>query len=239
MKINTKKTVIALFAIAAFLLFAHVGVMVMYFAFGHSHVLGLSPMFNLDLEKNIPTFFQTFLLVGSAILLLFISILESKKKSPLIGYWIALTIGLTLMAGDEWFQLHEKLTKPIQNLIGPENLGVFYFSWVIIGIILILLVALVFRKFLVGMQYSSRHDFLLAAIIYLSGSIGFEMIGGYIVQLAGSASIIYHTSVLCEESLEMAGIILFVRGLLKYLHRNYQFIIMQFSVIDNPQVGKI
>lgn len=238
LRIRKNRIVSILFFITGGLILAHIGVMVMFFAFGHSNVLGLSPLFNLDREKNIPTLFQTIILASNALLLQIITLLEIKRKSSIRGYWIILTIGLILMTIDEWLQFHERLIKPVQNIIGTNNLGVFTFSWVIVGILLVLLLAFVFRKFLIKLPKQNRQQLLMAALVYLSGAIGFELVGGYIVSIIGFRTIFYFTAVLFEEGLEMCGMVLFARCLFNYLEQFYRMFSLTVSMVDEKRPQK-
>ena len=62
----------------------------------------------------------------------------------------------------------------------------------------------------------------MASSIYIGGSIGFELIGGYYAELHGLKNLAYNMLTSTEESLEMAGIILFIWGLLTYIADSYK-----------------
>ncbi len=55
------------------------------------------------------------------------------------------------MAFDEAFQIHERFISPFRAFLGENNLDIFYFAWVSPGIILILIPALYFLKFLIDL----------------------------------------------------------------------------------------
>ncbi|WP_293652606.1 hypothetical protein [Thiolapillus sp.] len=55
------------------LLAANVAGIIAIYYFGHEYVFGLVPLFNLDMESNIPTLYSSAQLLLSALLLFFIS----------------------------------------------------------------------------------------------------------------------------------------------------------------------
>jgi hypothetical protein len=187
-------------------------------------------LFYLDEEKNIPTFFSSCLLLFAALLLFIITLLEKSRSAARIVYWKILSIAFLLMAIDEFASLHETMMLPIRNFLGNGKLGIFYFSWVIPAILIIILFTFLFWKFLFCLHPKTRHTFLLAATIYLGGCIGFEMIGGYYTEAHGHLNWIYGTIATIEESLEMMGVIIFIWGLLTYLANNHQEVL--FHVDD-------
>ena len=75
----------------------------------------------------------------------------------------------------------------------------------------------------------TRFTFLAAAIIYLGGAIGFELIGGRYAELHGSHNLSYNMISTVEESLEMAGVIIFIRALLQYIAGKHKEVRFQFD----------
>lgn len=180
-------------------------------------------VFNLDAEKNIPTAFSFILLLMSALLLFFIAVFEKQINSRLFSFWAVLCIGFSFMAIDEQFSIHEKLAKPIRELIGTSSFGIFYFSWVIPAILLIVILAPFFYGFLVQLERKTRNAFLFAAVLYIGGSIGFELLGGYVAELVEADRALNSTYIIVatiEETLEITGTIVFIRALLQYIARN-------------------
>ena len=178
-------------------------------------------LFDLSLELNIPTFFSVLLLLFASLLLLLIAILQAKQKKPDVRKWMLLSLGFLYMAYDDGFQVHEDLVGIIRPLLWEGNLGVFYYAWIIPAIPLDLVLALFFKKFLFRLPVVTRNTFIIAAVCYLTGCIGFEMIGGYYDESHGGFnSLSYNMISTVEESLEMAGVIVFIYALLEYLGAN-------------------
>lgn len=195
---------------------------------GYPHVHPLVRLFYVDAERNIPTGFSTLLLLLAALLLWAIAGLERRQGSR-ASHWAVLASGFLLMAADEAWSFHEKLSKPIRKLLGREDLGVFYYAWVIPGIALVLVLALVFSRFLWRLPARTRRAFLTAAALYLGGVLGFELLGSGFDEANGRRNLVYMTLVTVEEVLEMAGVLLFVWALLDYLAGRFGEVRVRFE----------
>lgn len=215
--------------VACFLILASIGGQFARFALGYPTLKGVVPLFFVDTEQNIPTFFSVLLLLFSALLLVVITIINKKQRTPHLSKWVTLSFGFLYLAYDEAFQVHEQLIEPIRMLLGSHNLGIFYFSWVIPGIILVLFLALFFLRFLLDLPSKTRLQFLMATTFYIGGAIGLELIGGRYADLNGVENLIYSMIVTIEESLEMTGIIVFIWALLKYCEDNCKAVLFQFG----------
>lgn len=209
-------------AVAFLLVFASIGGQLARFVFGHNYVKGLVPLFDVDGEQNIPTFFSVLLMFFAALLLAVIALLNGKQTTPHVSKWAILSFGFLFMAYDEAFQVHEELISPVRTLLGDGNLGVFYFAWVIPGIALVLVLTLFFLRFLLHLPATTRRTFLMAATLYIGGAIGFELIGGRYAELHGYENLTYSMITTVEESLEMAGVIIFIWALLVYIADNHK-----------------
>ncbi|MFA5516446.1 MAG: hypothetical protein WDA20_09175 [Desulfuromonadales bacterium] len=207
-----------LLAIALLLVFASVAGQLTKYWLGHDHVYGLVPLFYLDAERNIPTLFSVLLLLLSAILLFVVTTAKKQERDPDVSKWTILTCGFLLMAADEAFSFHEKLTSPVQRLLGDGPLGVFYFAWVIPGSIVVVVLSIFFLRFLLRLPATTRWTFIVAGILYSGGVFGLELLGGRYMELHGNQNLTYSMIATVEESLEMAGVIVFIYALLNYVH---------------------
>ncbi|NOS98560.1 MAG: hypothetical protein HOP25_08845 [Methylotenera sp.] len=224
LQLNPRKITFTLGAIAFFLVVASlIGYAIKIYT-GHK-LLGL---FDLDLENNFPTFYSMCLLLIALILLAVITLLEKKRASSHVSYWATLTFGFLLMSLDEVIVLHERLNHFVRSLFGGELASIFHFSWVILGIAVVILLGFYFLKFLLQLPKKVRRNFILSASVYLAGAIGMELLGGWQAELHGFNNLTFLTFVTIEETLEMAGVIIFIHGLFEYIADNFsevQFII--------------
>lgn len=208
---------------ALFLIFAGLaGQLAAYFLSGSGCVYKPLVLFDLSEEQSIPTFYSSFLLLFAACLLTIIATRESKQRAAYASHWAVLAFGFLVMAIDESVSLHERLAEPARHLLYRDHFGFFYFTWVIPGILLVLILALYFWIFLRQLPPKPKFTFLIAGAIYITGCIGFEMIGGKYAEIHGLHNLTFNMLSIVEESLEMTGVITFIWGLLEYIADNYE-----------------
>ncbi|MBC8452436.1 MAG: hypothetical protein H8D65_01105 [Spirochaetes bacterium] len=212
----TRKAIVRrLLIIAVCLIGLSVLTIISTYGFGRGNIYGLIPLFNLDGEKNFPTIYSTVLLAASAFLFFFLSKqartedIRSSRKFKFLGGVMA------FVALDEISSIHELLTTPVKELGNFD--GVFFHSWVIVFIPLLLLLFLYLFKFIFSQPKEFRNGLILAAFLYVSGALGLEMVEGFFSSSTGSR-ITLTTAVLAniEESLEIFGIIILINSLLKF-----------------------
>ncbi|MEJ2437792.1 MAG: hypothetical protein P8Y35_07405 [Sulfurovaceae bacterium] len=151
------------------------------------YLYGLIPLFDLDHERNIPTFYSTFALIAASILLFFITC-ACKSLKLSYAYW-----------------LHLKVS------------GVFYRAWIIPYGIALAVFVVIYVKFLFSLPKNIIFLFIFAGTIFVVGVIGFEILGGLQKQLFGVNNILYTFYYICEELFEMVGIAIFNYALLLYI----------------------
>jgi hypothetical protein len=213
-QLDADTTAAVLGAIATLLVLAGVAGQLSRFLLDHDHALGLVPLFHLDEEGNVPTYFSVGLMLGAAVLLARIARLKSTQRDQDAPRWAVLAIGFAAMAVDEGWSVHETLVEPMRGLLGGGRLGVLYFAWVVPGTLIVLAVGLYFLGFLRRLPGPTRSRFVLAAVLFLGGATGMELVGGYYAELHGRATLIYEALVAVEETLEMAGLIVLIHALM-------------------------
>ena len=192
------------------LLCAHAAGLVLRLGFGHDVVHGLVPLFDVDVEGNVPTFFSVCLGLCSAALFALIALDAKNRGDRDAFYWTVLAVGFLFLSYDECFQVHEKMTGPMRAMLGgsdPANgaqLGLMYYSWVVPGLIGVFTVSLFFLKFMLRLPVATRRRMILAASLFLGGCIGMELINGSVMESQGD-SLLYNVLVMAEEGLEMTG----------------------------------
>jgi len=180
----------------------------------HGLIAGLIWLFDLDQERNIPTLYSSIALVIASILLLWISIIHKNLKSPYKA-WFVLSLIFLFLAIDELASIHERLTGITRDAF--KTSGFLYYAWVIpYGIALVVFI-ISYSKFLFDLPKSTMILFLVSGTTFVSGAIGFEMLGGRQANLYGTDNLLYPFYYTCEESLEMIGIAIFIYTLLSYM----------------------
>lgn len=172
-------------------------------------------LFDVSEEANITAWFSSLLLLISAALLSVIAMAKSASAKPYSRHWGFLSLIFLYLSLDEAAKIHEITIKPLRALFNAS--GLFYYAWVIIAIPFILLLGFVFMRFVFDLPSRTRTQFVLAGVIFLTGALGFEMLGGYFLdKLVGGLSI-NPILVTFEEFFENFGIVIFISALLTYM----------------------
>lgn len=171
-------------------------------------------MFHLDRESNLPALFSTLLIAGCALL----SWLAARTSEPELrtrfGWWVCAVV-FGYLAIDEASALHESLSLPMRRSF--ELGGPLFFAWVVPASAFVLLFLAVQARFLFNVEPGTRSGMILAGMLYVSGALGMEMVGGWLVQANSAKHMQYVLLVLVEEGLEMAGMIVLCGTLLRHL----------------------
>ncbi|MFC7300423.1 hypothetical protein [Cognatiluteimonas weifangensis] len=190
---------------------------------------------DLDGENTFPALFSTALLLSASALLALIARLERHDGARDAAKWTLLAIGFLLMGMDESLALHEHLIAPLRALLGGRQLGIFYFAWVIPGIVLVAVLGAYFMPFLWRLPRGTAIAFALAAAIYVGGALGVELVEGWWREGHGHRNAAYHLLVSLEEGMEMLGTILFIHALLRYLAGHHGEVRLRFDAATAMQ----
>lgn len=224
---------------AAFLVLASVTGQLVKYLGGHDFVYGLIRLFYVDYENTVPSFFSASLLLMAALLLALIATLKQAAHATYRFQWALLSCTFLFMAIDEAASIHEMLIGPMRGLLGQEARGVFFFAWVIPGIAVVMIFGLFYLQFLLHLPVKTRGNVVLAATLYLGGAIGMELIGGRYADVHGMDNLTYSMAATVEESLEMAGVIIFIYALLHYIADNYREIRIQLVSAQKPALSLV
>ncbi len=220
-----------------FLLLAHAAVQFSVFYLDHNDVFGLVEMFDVDSEKNIPTFYSFLTLLFSSALL---SIIAFGKKVNNSGYWLHWT-GMAaiflFLSIDEFASIHELFNRPISlalnvsRHINMEDASDYpRYLWVIPYGILVIVFFLTYLRFLLDLPGEVKLLFFIAGLIFVSGAIGCELIWEIWYDPGVSHTIGDEIITTVEEMLEMAGIIVFIYALLSYIKSEYRKLTITISL---------
>lgn len=182
-------------------------------------------VFNLDTEANVPTWFSSIILFLAAILLRMCTAVCRTTQPRDAPYWSSLACVFVYVSMDEVVGLHEKLGDWLQAHF--HLAGIFYYSWVLPFSVLLFICALLYSRFLFRLPRPVRQYLIASAIIYITGALGMELLGGLYREDRWAGVIV--TTI--EETLEMVGVVLFIRGLLRYIQEQSDYIQI---VMRNP-----
>lgn len=175
--------------------------------------------FNFNLEANLPTYFSSLVLMGNAILLGLIAYFH-KKRDEKYWKWAVMAIIFFILSIDEMIKIHDHFRSPMEKLLGTS--GIFYYAWFIPYGIVTILLGIAYCKFFMALPKRILKLFIYSAILFITGAIGFEAIGGMYDEQYGQDNYVYYLLYTIEELLEMFGSILFFYALLLYIKLKYE-----------------
>ena len=206
-----------LFMVMAVLLVLDVFLQTMKYEAGHDYLFGLVRLFDVDQEANIPSLFSTLLLLSAGLLLAMIGREEKARGGPDAARWTFLSAVFLFLMVDESASLHELLILPGRELLGKQIPGIFYYAWVIPYFVLVVALAVYLLGFFLRLPWAIKIRFVLAAVLFIGGSIGFELAEGAEDMAYGQKNMLYSVLTAVEEGMEMAGVIVFIHALLQYI----------------------
>jgi hypothetical protein len=209
--LDSPSIVRALFIVVALLAAASLAGQVSMYFLEDGHLWGFVPQFNLDREMNVPTWFSSILFLFAAVLLWKAGDIPGPGSTRFRTHWRGLAVVFVCLSIDEVAAFHEMAVDPLRELFHAH--GILYFSWVIGGAAFVVALALVFLRLWLSLPARTRALFLSAAFLFLSGALGMEMAAGRFVEWHGSASFSYALMANAEETLEMLGQVVFLKGL--------------------------
>ncbi len=174
-----------------------------------------SRTFSVDQEANIPTWFTgviaLYLAMNAALIA---SAVKSQGKSSWAWRGIAL-MGIYI-AMDEVAGFHELAIDPIRDNwdISPW----LYQAWVIPAMALVILISIIYSRFIWRIPIYTKVYLILGTLTYVTGAIGVEAIGGFVLSTQGLSDWYVELSHI-EEFMEMMGLIIIVYSLTEYSRR--------------------
>lgn len=182
---------------------------------GHGRLMGFGSMFNFGAESNIPTWFSSSLLILCSSLLWIIASAMKQSNSHNTLQWRGLSLIFLYLSIDESCTIHETIGTVFLKIAG--NSPISKFGWTFPAIVVLLILALIYMKFLVTLPATTRKLFIAAGAIYIGSAVILEAIGGLWSTAHSTANIIYTVEVTMEETGEMLGLALFIYALMSYI----------------------
>ena len=173
--------------------------------------------FDVGEERNIPTLYSVIALTVAATLLATNARHSWEKCDGQHRYWAALALIFLFLAFDEGTKIHEQLSGVMKRWVTPK--GYLYWLWVIPYGSAVLVLAAVYLRFMIRLSRTTRYYFILAALLFLGGAIGVDMLQGReaYLNIGSDKTILYCVLYSVEEFLEMIGVAVFIYALLKNL----------------------
>jgi len=169
----------------------------------------LWPRLSLSAEANVPTWFASSLLLVGAIAA---GSIASRLAPGARGrrHWWGIALALGFVSLDEVAGLHEHLGGHL------DTGGILYFDWVIWAAPIVVVLALVYLRFLRALPSPLRERLVLAAVVYVAGALVMELPLGWWTDRWGTDSFGYALIDWIEETLELVGTTLALHALVAH-----------------------
>lgn len=174
---------------------------------------------DLDTESSLPTWFATSLMMFCALSLLLVAVQVNREKRRQAIPWFLLAIIFCALSLDEVAMIHEWLSAALSARI--DNSGLFYFAWTLPALVICIAGLLCFVPFIFSFRGFDRGLLIGSAVVFLSGAIGMEMLGGAQAEVVGFETLRYRAFATIEESLEYAGVLLFLLFIFRQLRASH------------------
>lgn len=221
-RLSPKKVLKINLYLISFLLCANILGIIAKLSLKHDYVFVLTHIFDFNSEKSIPTLYSLMLLVFASILLFMIALNYRRLGSSYIP-WLGLSLIFIYLSIDELCEVHEYLGEVTKQYF--QGAGLFYYSWIIPYGIALLVFIIVYSRFFFKLPKETKVVFLISGVIFVSGAMGFEMLGGRQYELSQSTNtVLYSFFYSCEETFEMLGIALFIYGLIRHIVHEFDFL---------------
>lgn len=187
-----------------------------------NYIYSFLSKWDFDTERNFPTFFSSINLLFSSFLLSIIAV-QYRSNGESWRLWMGLALLFAFLCFDEFISIHELLTRPTREFFNTT--GSLYFAWIIPYSLLAVVIGLIYLRFLLRLPRNTRYMFILSAFLLLFGAIVIESFGAkvaYNMSINSSSNkLLWYISYTFEETLEMLGVIVFIRTLVKYIRENF------------------
>ena len=213
--LSPKRVAIVLGLVALLLILASIAVETISLITWDTRVFGLGPRFDLDREHNIPTYFSAILLLISGLLSSAIALAKNNRKDTSVPYWAILALIFIFMSLDEETSIHEMFMDPLRDMLDAG--GIFYFTWVVIAIPLVVLFVIGYWRFFQQVPRKFRNWLFISLGLYLAGALGLELLGGWYADQYSQNDLFYNVITTVEESLELIGAIFLIHTFLTYI----------------------
>jgi hypothetical protein len=177
-------------------------------------LLAFLDLFSVNAEETIPTWYATLLLFAASVLLFFIAAIKRRNKEAYAYHWLGLGFIFLYLSMDEGAVIHEIFSDALQARF--DTSGYLTFAWIIVFVPLVIVIALLYLRFLWHLPPSIRNLFIVAGLLYVGGAVVVEAISANLYDSGGGVTFPYLAIATVEETMEMLGVVVFIFALLSY-----------------------
>lgn len=178
-------------------------------------------IFSLDSERSIGTLYAVLQLAACATGALLTGWLLRRRRLPWSTHWTAMGVLLGIAMLDEKVSLHELGGDELADTL--DTTGPLYFAWVAPATVVVLVLGIVFLRFVLALPATIRTLAIAAAAVYVTGALGFESLGGWVIDTeGGSDTRSYVLLYVIEETLELVGVALLGYAIARFLQEHQE-----------------
>lgn len=183
--------------------------------FGYPTLFGLVDYFDLNMESNPATWYQTIALLLAGVLSGSVAVKEKAHAGGYWRHWAGIAFIFVLLSADEGAAIHEATIHPLQRFISIEA-GMWSPTWVIAALVVVAVVTVIYVPFFfAALTTREKILVLVAAILFVGGAAGMEMLSASIVFSEGydpdhRDRIVHVVMAHIEEIMEMLAVVVFV-----------------------------
>ena len=170
---------------------------------------------DLDYDLAFAQLYETTMMLACAGVLAVIAVAKKRSGCRWTFHWAMLAVIFLYLGIDDGTNLHELFTQPLRSKFGAH--GLLFFAWVIPFGLFALGVGLAYLRFLLALDRRSAVLFALSGATFIFGVLVMEMIDGALADRFGVDSLQYIAGMILEQTLQYAGITLFLYGLLEHI----------------------
>ena len=178
-------------------------------------------------EQTVAAWLSSMLMLLCAMVLFYIATMKRHGSEPYAMHWLGLSVIFLGLSMDEAVGFHEMTIKPLREALGTG--GPFLYAWVIPAIGLVAVVGIAYLGFLRHLEPAFRLCCLLAGGLFVGGAVGFEMLEGVLADFYVRHRLLHEVAVHLEDTLEFAGVLIFLHGLLTYARRHGRDMILRLT----------
>jgi hypothetical protein len=175
--------------------------------------------FNVDSEWNLPTWYSSVALLLTAGLFAVCAAAARRQSTEYVAYWRALSLIFLLLSLDEFGGFHEGIRSAMFATLLPEAIAR---SWLPFGLALVVIVGLIYLRFLLALPRRTALLFTGAGALYLIvGALGMEAVSWFLGYhtVQATRDLTYNLLATGEELAEMLGVALLIYAILDHLAR--------------------
>jgi hypothetical protein len=214
--LRPKRVTLTLATISVVLVLANIANSALYAAYGRTFGLYF---FSMVRERSVPAFYSSALMLACSLFLAAIAVMLRRRHKAGFLHWVGLSILFVYLSIDEYIGIHEKMSAPVREALNTASF--LELAWVIPYALFILILLLIYFRFLIKLPRRIRVMVVIAAIIYITGAIGLELLSGQMDAAYGRGSFEYIAAITAEETFEIAGLLIFLHALMTYIREEF------------------